>query len=174
MLWHLILFKFLLSPTVKFNAKDNISFSSDYQALLEENLAHRSSPVAREKEGTQVFKILQRPTDESYTEEPFNPIQKLLSGSLGFGPVTAHQPFPPLGAATPERGAYPPYHHMHGVIGVHREHLSPWTPLMSSRSKQPETSPSEHSWEDKEFQFTSPAFLNFKFDTKSILACLPT
>nr|XP_058956380.1 m7GpppN-mRNA hydrolase-like [Pocillopora verrucosa] len=150
------------------------STPKDYQALLEENLAHRSSPVAREKEGTPVFKILQRPTDESYTEEPFNPIQKLLSGSLGFGPVTAHQPFPPLGAATPERGAYPPYHHMHGVIGVHREHLSPGTPLMSSRSKQPETSPSEHSWEDKEFQFTSPAFLNFTFDTKSILACLPT
>lgn len=146
----------------------------DYQALKEKNSAHRSSPVAKEKEGKPVYKILQRPTDESYTEEPSNPLQKLLSGSLGYGPVTAHQPFPPMGVATPEGSVNPPYHHTHGVIGVHREHLPLETPPKLSRSKQPATSPSEHCWEDKEFQFSSPAFLNFKFDTKSILDCLPT
>ncbi|KAL9986874.1 hypothetical protein ACROYT_G001083 [Oculina patagonica] len=144
----------------------------DYQ----EDSGHRVSPVMKEKDDKPVYKILQRPAEESHTEEePLNPIQKLLSGTLGYGPITTNQPRPPMGVATAHGAIYQPYHHPQGVIGFSKEHMSPHgTPPMSSRPKHWTASPSEHSWEDKEFQFSSPAFLNFKFDTKSILACLPT
>ena len=160
---------------VMYSVKCDVFTILDYQAFKEENSGHRASPVMREKEEKPVYKILQRPAEESHTEEPLNPIQKLLSGTLGYGPITTHQPPPPLGVSTPQGAVYHPYHHPQGVIGFSREHSSRHgTPPVSSRTKQPTASPSEHSWEDKEFQFSSSAFLNFKFDTKSILACLPT
>jgi len=148
----------------------------DYQSLKEEQAGHRVSPVLKEREFTPVYKILQRPSEESLTEKSLNPLQQLLSGTLGYGPITATQPAPPMGVATPHGGIYHPY--PQGVIGFNQEHApphgSPPTPPTSSRSKQRIATPSEHSWEDKEFQFSSSAFLNFKFDTKPILACLPT
>lgn len=129
----------------------------------------------KEKDDKPVYKILQRPAEESHEEEPLNPIQKLLSGTLGYGPITTNQPRPPMGVVTSHGAIYQPYHHPQGVIGFSKEHAAPHgTPPMSSRSKQPAASPSEHSWEDKEFQFSSSVFLNFKFDTKPILACLPS
>ncbi|KAJ7365944.1 hypothetical protein OS493_002681 [Desmophyllum pertusum] len=132
----------------------------------------------KEKDDKPVYKILQRPAEESLTEEPLNPIQKLLSGTLGYGPITTHQPPPPVGVVTSHGGMYHPHHphhHPQGVIGFNKEHVPPHgTPPMTSRLKQSTAYPSEHSWEDKEFQFSSPAFLNFQFDTKSILSCLPT
>ena len=132
----------------------------------------------KERDDRPVYKILQRQSEESVTEKSLNPLQQLLSGKLGYGPITAPQPSPPMGVSTPHGTIYHPYAHPQGVIGFNQE-LSPRgappTPSSSSRSKQQLTAtPSEHSWEDKEFQFSSSAFLNFKFDTKSILACLPT
>lgn len=144
----------------------------DYQAFKEEESGHRVSPVMRGKDDKPVYKILQRPAEESQEEEPLNPIQKLLSGKLGYGPITTNQPRPPMGVVTSHGDIYQPYHHPQGFS---KEHASPHvTPPMSARSKQSTASPSEHSWEDKEFQFSSSVFLNFKFDTKPILACLPT
>lgn len=126
----------------------------------------------RGKDDKPVYKILQRPAEESQEEEPLNPIQKLLSGKLGYGPITTNQPRPPMGVVTSHGDIYQPYYHPQGF---NKEHASPHvTPPMSARSKQSTASPSEHSWEDKEFQFSSSVFLNFKFDTKPILACLPT
>ena len=129
----------------------------------------------REREYRPVYKILQRPSEESASEKSLNPIQQLLSGTLAFGPITAPQPASPMGVATPHGAFY----HPQGVTRINQEqmlpHGTPSTPPSSSRSRQRITTstPSEHSWEEKEFQFSSPAFLNFKFDTKPILACLP-
>ena len=131
--------------------------------------------MTKEQDDKPVYKILQRPAEESNTEESLNPIQKLLSGTLGYGPITTNQPRSPLGVVTAHGAIYHPYHYPQAVAGHSKEHMSlHGAPPMSSRSKQWTASPSEHSWEDKEFQFSSSAFLNFKFDTKSILACLPT
>jgi len=124
------------------------------------------------KDDKPVYKILQRPPEESHEEEPLNPIQRLLSGTLGYGPITTNEPRPPMGVVTTHGTIYQPYHHPQGFS---KEHASPHgTSPMSARPKQSTASPSEHSWEDKEFQFSSSVFLNFKFDTKPILACLPT
>lgn len=137
------------------------------------------SPVMKEREYRPVYKILQRPSEETHSETSLNPLQQLLSGTLGYGPITTTQPSPPVGMSSPQGASYHPYPHPQGVIGYNQEHIpghgqTPHTPPSSSRSKQRIATPSEHSWEDKEFQFSSPAFLNFKFDTKPILACLPT
>lgn len=144
----------------------------DYQASKEDDSGHRLSPVMKGKGDKLVYTILQRPAEESHEEEPSNPIQKLLSGTLGYGPIMTNQPRSPMGVVTSHGDIYQPYYHPQGFS---KEHAPPHgTPPMSARSKQPASSPSEHSWEDKEFQFSSSVFLNFKFDTKPILACLPT
>lgn len=175
--------KFQLQHELNHPLRQRPIILKDYQSLKDEEAGHRVSPVMKERGDRPVYKILQRPSDESVNEKSLNPLQQLLSGKLGFGPITAPQPSPPMGVSTPHGDIYHPYSHPQGVIGFNQEHISPRgalptplpTPSSSSRSKQQWTAtPSEHSWEDKEFQFSSPAFLNFKFDTKSILACLPT
>lgn len=150
----------------------------DYQSLKEAELGHRVSPVMKDRDDKPMYKILQRPAEEAVNEKSFNPIEQLLSGKLGYGPITPTQPPTPMGVSTSYEPTHHPYFHPQGIIGISPEHASPRvtpsTPPSSLRHKQRTATPSEHSWEDKEFQFTSPAFLNFKFDRKSILACLPT
>ena len=156
----------------------SVSVCLDYQSLKEAELRHRVSPVMKDRDDKPMYKILQRPAEEAVNEKSFNPIQQLLSGELGYGPITPTQPPTPMGVSTSYEPTHHPYFHPQGIIGISPEHASPRvtpsTPPSSLRHKQRIATPSEHSWEDKEFQFTSPAFLNFKFDRKSVLACLPT
>ncbi|XP_068694461.1 m7GpppN-mRNA hydrolase-like [Montipora foliosa] len=145
-----------------------------YQALKEEQGGQRLSPVMREREDKPFYKILQRPQEDSHAVESSNdPLIKLLSGELGHSPLMTHHPF-----SIPQGVIHPPHAHSQGV-NEHSHGLLParGTPpkkTSSTRSKQRPATPSEHSWEEKEFQFSSSAFLNFKFDPKPILACLPT
>ena len=110
------------------------------------------------------------------TEKSSNPLQYLLSGALGLGPITPTHPAPPMDV--PHEASYYLYSRTQVVTGLHQEqimsHGTPPIQTSSSRSKHRIATPLEHSWEEKEFQFSSPAFLNFKFDPKPILACLPT
>lgn len=158
-------------PLRQHYAPQNTKILKDYQALKEEQARHRSSPVLKGREYRPV-QILQRPSEESLTENSSNPLQHLLSGALDLGPITPTHPAPPLEAS------YYHFSRTQVVTGLHQEQIMPHgtPPIQTSspRTKERIATPLEHSWEEKEFQFSSPAFLNFKFDSKPILACLPT
>ena len=144
------------------------------KAAKEDSPRHRASPVMKEQDEQLVYKILQRPTRESQAEDAVNPLERLLSGTLSYGPVGGHRlSSSPVGAVAPRAVVHP--HSLPQDQGLSKEHSSPvWlasrVPPESIRS----SSPSEHTWEDSEFQFSSSAFLNFQFDRKQLTAFLPT
>ena len=146
-----------------------------YQALKDEHGSQRYSPDLNERQCQPVYKILQRPQEQSYLETSLNPLHQMNSGQLMYTAIMAHRPVP-----MPQGNIYPHHPHMGSQVftevsqgqisgGGTRPSTNP-----SSHSKQRPATPLEQSWEDNEFQFSSPAFLNFKFDPKPILACLPT
>ena len=146
-----------------------------YQALKDEHGSQGYSLDLKERQNQPAYKILQRSREQSLLEASLNPLQQMNSGQLMYAAIMAHRPVPmPLG------GIY--HHHPYMGSQVFTEvsqgqisgHGTPPSTTSSSHSKQRPATPLEHSWEDNEFQFSSPAFLNFKFDPKPILACLPT
>ena len=92
--------------------KDVFYFILDYQ----EDTGHCVSPVLKEKDDKPVYKILQRPAEESHMEEPLNPIQKLLSGTLGYGPITTTQPRPPHGRGPQLMGPFTTLTTTHNLV----------------------------------------------------------
>ncbi|KAK2559283.1 m7GpppN-mRNA hydrolase [Acropora cervicornis] len=113
--------------------------------------------------------------EQSYLETCLNPLQQMNSGQLMYAAIMAHRPVP-----MPQGNIYPHHPHMGSQVftEVSQGQISgggtPPSTNPTSHSKQRPATPLEQSWEDNEFQFSSPAFLNFKFDPKPILACLPT
>lgn len=175
-----------IEPGWKMSASDfRITYSSrhvlslpsllGYQALKDEHGSQRYSPDPKERQYQPVFKILQRSQEESLIEAPLNQLQQMNSEQLMYATIMGHRPVP-----MPQGVIYHHHHHMGSQVftEVSQGQISgrgiPPSTTSPSRSKQRPATPLEHSWEDKEFQFSSSAFLNFKFDPKPILACLPT
>lgn len=163
--------------TITYSSRNILSPPSllGYQALKDEHGSQRYSPELNERQYQPVYKILQRPQEQSYLETSLNALQQMNSGQLMNAAIMAHRPVP-----MPQGGIYPHHPHMgsHVFTEVSQGQISgggtPPSTNPSSHSKQRSATPLEQSWEDNEFQFSSPAFLNFKFDPKPILACLPT
>ena len=120
-----------------------------------------------EQQNVHVVKIMQRSKEPRTCEETAaSPLQRLMSGNL-----------PALHTFSYNHNLQTPGTSSAVQTCVNPSRTRAAELLMDSQARvsyeQASVAQKLDSWEDTEFLFSAPAFINFKFNRKTILACLP-